>query len=104
MIVEPPYPEAFIKSAPSAAEPTQRRFQIWIENVVIELLMQLFHLSIEEATAMMARAHQDGRSLIATLPEDEVEQCVTMAQQISYEAGYVLRFTVTPEQRGTRIW
>ena len=46
----------------------------------------------------MLHAHQDHRSLVATLPEDAAEQRVSVAHQVAKEAGYPLRFVMTREQ------
>jgi ATP-dependent Clp protease adaptor protein ClpS len=107
-IPEPPYPKVDVEPLPSEPVVAQQRSKIYVENddvtpmeFVVIVLGELFELSIDRATDVMMQAHQDGRSLVATRPEEEAGQLVATAEDIAKEAGYPLRFVITPEKQST---
>jgi ATP-dependent Clp protease adaptor protein ClpS len=107
-IPEPPYPKADVKPVPSEPVAAHQRSKIYIENddvtpmdFVVIVLGELFELSSDRAIDVMIQAHQEGRSLIATCSEEEADHLVASAHAIAKEAGYPLRFVITPEKQST---
>jgi ATP-dependent Clp protease adaptor protein ClpS len=81
------------------------RYRVLVHNddvtpmeVVVAVLLSVFHLGFESAEQVMLEAHRTGIALVAVLPLEEAEVRCDMAHTRARGLGYPLTFTYEPER------
>ena len=63
---------------------------------VVEVLMTVFHQSIEDATRIMLDVHQKGRGVVGTYTYDIASTKVNAVRELARKRQYPLRCTLEP--------
>jgi ATP-dependent Clp protease adaptor protein ClpS len=67
------------------------------KEFVVQMLMAVFNKSVEEATEIMWRTHQNGVGLCGVYPRDMAETKVSVALEAARESGFPLMLTIEEE-------
>lgn len=85
-------------------EELERPYRVIIENddvtpmeFVVMVLVVIFELDLDRASAVMLEAHAKGRAYVITLPYEDARQRIYAAQSSAREAGYPLSFYLEPD-------
>ena len=89
------------KTREKVAEPDM--FRVVLHNddyttveFVVEVLMKVFHQSIEDATRIMLDVHHRGRGVVGTYTYDIASTKVNAVRELARERQYPLRCTLEP--------
>lgn len=64
---------------------------------VVQVLVEVFKKSAEDAHHLMMRIHEHGRGIAGTYPYEVAETKVNIVTSLALEAGYPLKTTIAPE-------
>ena len=85
-------------------EELERRYRVIIHNddvttfeFVINILVQVFHLSFVRSTQIAFETHYKGSSYVGTMPLEEAKNKVFKAQFAARQQGFPLTFSIEPE-------
>lgn len=85
-------------------EELERPYRVIIQNddvtpmdFVIAVLRLIFGLTMERATQVMFEAHHNGRAHVVTLPFQEAQERVYIAQSMARASDYPLSFYLEPD-------
>ena len=78
-----------------------RKFQVLLYNdnytsmeFVVQILMEIFHKSIAEATQKMMEVHQKGKSVVGIYSKEIAETKVLQVESLSKQNGFPLKVTI----------
>lgn len=64
---------------------------------VVEILVELFHKSLAEATELMWRVHRGNRGVAGVYPREIAETKVRVAVSLAQENGFPFKMTMEPD-------
>lgn len=82
-----------------------KRYLVFIHNddfstmdFVVEVLIEVFFKSEEEAETLMLKVHHEGKAVVGIYTYDIANSKVNKAHDMAKEANYPLRLTIEPEE------
>ena len=95
------FPDEHLKEKEDVKLKPPAKFQIVLHNdnyttmdFVIEVLMAVFHKTLEEATLKMQEVHKKGQSLVGIYTREIAESKILQAQKMAEENGFPLKVTM----------
>ncbi len=86
-------------------EELEKPYRVIIQNddvtpmdFVVAILLLVFELTPDEATAVMLEAHSNSRALVTVLPLKEAQERVYTAQSLARDNSYPLSFYIEPDE------
>ena len=67
-------------------------------DFVVDVLMQVFNLSLDSAADVMLTAHMQGKALVVVCPEPLARELVGKAHAAARGAKFPLRFSLEPDE------